>query len=81
MSFQMQQCCCELQGAIKDVRYDIAKMSCDIIQNCHNDTDRVLARLDAMETNRLQEKIAEQQAEIQKLRLAVSQSAQNGCCA
>ena len=78
MSFQMQQCCCDLQGAIKDTRYDIAKASCDIIQNAHNDTDRVLARLDAMETSRLQEKVAEQQAEIQNLRLAASQSAQNG---
>lgn len=71
MSFQMQQCCCETQGAIKDT-------SCDIIQNSHNDTDRIIARLDAMETNRLQEKITEQQAEIQSLRLAASQSAQNG---
>lgn len=78
MAFQMQQCCCELQGAIKDVRYDISRMGCDIIQNAHNDTDRVLARLDAMETARLQEKLAEQQAEIQNLRLAASQSAQNG---
>ena len=78
MSFQMQQCCCELQGAIKDTRYDIAKASCDIIQNSHNDTDRILARLDAMETSRLQEKVAEQQAEIQNLRFAASQSAQNG---
>lgn len=78
MSFQMQQCCCDLQGAIKDTRYDIAKASCDIIQNSHNDTDRILARLDAMETSRLQEKLAEQQAEIQNLRLAASQSAQNG---
>ena len=78
MSFQMQQCCCELQGTIKDTRYDIAKASCDIIQNSHNDTDRILARLDAMETSRLQEKVAEQQAEIQNLRFAASQSAQNG---
>ena len=31
-----------------------------------------------METSRLQEKLAEQQAEIQNLRLAASQSAQNG---
>ena len=31
-----------------------------------------------METARLQEKLAEQQAEIQNLRLAASQSAQNG---
>ena len=36
-----------------------------IIQNAHNDTDRIIARLDAMESSRKDEKIAEQAAEIQ----------------
>lgn len=36
-----------------------------IIQNAHNDTDRVIARLDAMESSRKDAKIAEQAAEIQ----------------
>ena len=49
----------------------------DIIQSQHCDADRILARLDAMETARQAEKIAELQAENQGLRFAASQQAQN----
>ena len=49
----------------------------DVIQSTHNDTDRILARIDAMETARMQEKIAALQTENQSLKFQASQSAQN----
>ncbi len=51
-----------------DTNYNAATNTTAIIQNAHNDTDRVLARLDAMESSRKDEKIAEQAAEIQAYR-------------
>ena len=51
-----------------DTNYTAATNTTAIIQNAHNDTDRVLARLDAMESSRKDEKIAEQAAEIQAYR-------------
>lgn len=49
----------------------------DIITSTHGDTDRIIARIDAMESARQAEKIAELQAENQSLRFAASQQAQN----
>lgn len=51
-----------------ETNYNAATNTTAIIQNAHNDTDRVLARLDAMESSRKDEKIAEQAAEIQAYR-------------
>ena len=71
-SFQNQQCCCETQRLIErtscDAAYAAATNAANIIQNAHNDTDRVLARLDAIESSRKDQKIAEQAAEIQAYR-------------
>lgn len=49
----------------------------DIITSTHGDTDRILARLDAIESNRQAEKIAELQAENQGLKFVASQERQN----
>ena len=49
----------------------------NIIQSSHNDTDRVIAKLDSMENARQQEKIAALQLENQGLKFQASQSAQN----
>lgn len=74
--FQNQQCCCETQRMIErgfcDTNYNAATNTTAIIQNAHNDTDRVIAKLDAMEMNRKDERIAEQNAQIQALNLAAS---------
>lgn len=71
-SFQNQQCSCETQRLIErtscDAAYAAATNTTNIIQNAHNDTDRVLARLDAIESSRKDQKIAEQAAEIQAYR-------------
>ncbi len=77
LGYQMQDCCCQTQGAIKDVRYDLSRLGCDIIQAGHNDADRIISRLDLMESNRQQEKIHTLELENQKLSFAASQSNQN----
>lgn len=88
MSFQAQDCCCQTQRAIDGVRYDMATGFCaiqntannntrDIIQSTHNDTDRVLAALNQMESNRQAEKIEALRLENQTLKFQASQTAQN----
>lgn len=67
-----------------DVNYSNTSNTTAIIQNAHNDADRVLARLEQMESARQAERIARQaeriaqlQSENQGLRLAASQAEQN----
>ncbi len=78
---QIASCCCDTQRQIErgfcDTNYNLATNTTSIIQNAHNDTDRVIAKLDAMEATRQQERIAALQAENQSLRFQASQSAQN----
>ena len=40
--FASQQCCCETNRNIDNVRYENAKNTCDIIQAGHNDTQKIL---------------------------------------
>ena len=78
---QLASCCCETQRQIErgfcDTNYNLATNTTAIIQNAHNDTDRVIAKLDAMENARQQERIAALQAENQSLKFQASQAAQN----
>lgn len=80
-SFQNQQCCCETQRLIErtscDAAYAAATNAANIIQNAHNDTDRVIAKLDAMEMARKDETIAALRGQVQALNLAQSQVNQN----
>lgn len=77
MMFNAQQCCCDVRGDIKDLMYAGAKNTCDVIQSTHNDTDRVIARLDQMEANRQAERIHALELENQTLKFDRSQTAQN----
>ncbi len=78
---QMQSCCCDTQRQVErgfcDTNYNAATNARDIIQSTHNDADRIIARIDQMETARQAEKIAALQAENQGLKFAASQAAQN----
>lgn len=67
----------QIERGFCDVGYAMATNTTSIIQGQHNDTDRVLAKLDAMENTRMQEKIASLQAENQNLKFAASQANQN----
>lgn len=72
---QLSGCCCDLRTGQMQTQNAIERGFCQtdykdqanttaIIQNAHNDTDRILARLDAIESSRKDMKIAEQAAEI-----------------
>ena len=78
---QMASCCCDTQRQIErgfcETNYNAATNARDIIQTAHNDTDRIIARLDQMESTRQAEKIAALQNENQTLKFAASQEAQN----
>ncbi len=67
---QAAQCCCDnrvgqmqigtqVERGFCDTNYNAATNTTAIIQNAHNDTDRVIARLDAMESARKDEVIAD----------------------
>lgn len=74
---QLSDCCCNLQRSIDGVSYNMAKNTCDIIQAGHNDTQRIVDLLTAQTIELKNERIAEQQAQIQALQLKASQEAQN----
>lgn len=78
---QIASCCCEnsrlLERGFCDVGYALATNTNNIIQSQHSDADRVIAKLDAMETARQAEKIEALRLENQTLKFQASQSAQN----
>lgn len=77
LSHQLSDCCCENRMATMQSKYENAIGQNNIIQNAHGDTDRVLAKLDAMENARQAEKIAQLQTENQTLKFQASQASQN----
>lgn len=78
---KIDSCCCETQRQIErgfcDTNYNLATNTTAIIQNAHNDTDRVIAKLDAMEMARKDETISELRSQVNALNLAQSQANQN----
>lgn len=67
---QIAQCCCDqrvaqmqlgnqMESGFCTTNYNAATNTNAIIQNAHNDTDRIIARLDAMEMSRKDETIAD----------------------
>lgn len=81
ISREVADCCCATQGAIKDVRYDLATQACDtrnLIQSTTRDiidgqNASTRAILDFLTTD----KIATLQAENQSLKFKASQAEQN----
>lgn len=66
---QLSNCCCDLRTGQMQIGNQIERTGCDtnynlatnttaIIQNAHNDTDRIIARIDAIESARKDETIA-----------------------
>lgn len=85
---QLAQCCCDnragqmqlgnqIERAACDTNYNAATNTTAIINNAHNDTDRVIAKLDAMEMARKDETISALRAQVDALNLAQSQANQN----
>lgn len=85
---QVSDCCCEnrtgqmqlgnsMERGFCDVNYAQATNTNAIIQNAHNDTDRVLAKLDAMEMARKDETIFALREKLSQADLRASQADQN----
>ena len=78
---QFSNCCCETQRLVErgfcDTNYNQATNTTAIIQNAHNDADRVIAKLDAMEMSRKDETISALRSQVDALNLAQSQANQN----
>lgn len=81
LGYRNQQCCCETQRLIErgfcDTNYNLATNTSNIVQAGHADTDRVIAKLDAMENARMQERMDALLYENQSLKFAASQANQN----
>lgn len=81
LSRQMSDCCCETQRMVErgfcDTNYNLATHANNIMQAGHCDTDRVIAKLDAMENARQAERLEALRLENQTLRFQLSQNAQN----
>ena len=81
LAAQNASCCCETQRLVErgfcDVGYAMATNTSNIIQNSHSDTDRVIAKLDAMENARMAEKLDALRSENLSLKFAASQANQN----
>lgn len=85
---QLSGCCCDLRAGQMQAQNAIERGFCQtdykdqantsaIIQNAHGDTDRILARLDAMESARKDETIMALREKLSRADLAASQAAQN----
>ena len=81
IQFQNQDCCCQTQNAIKDVRYDLATQACDTRNTIQNTTRDILENNNSNTRAILdfltQDKISSLQAENQTLKFAASQANQN----
>ena len=69
LGYQNQQCCCETNRNIDNSRYEMSKGFCDVIQNAHNDADRIINAL-------TQDKIESLRTELQSAQLQLSNAAQ-----
>ena len=81
ISREIADCCCATQGAIKDVRYDLATQACDtrnLIQSTTRDIiDNANANNRALLDFLVNDKISTLQAENQALKFKASQAEQN----
>lgn len=74
---QLANCCCENREAIANLNYNLATQSCATKQAVADSTASILNAIKDMQTNALQDKIAELQAQNQALCFSASQQAQN----
>lgn len=78
---QTADCCCDTQRQMErgfcDSAYRDASNTTALMQTTHNDADRILARIDKLESDHQAERIAQLTADNNALRFQISQEAQN----
>ena len=81
LSREIADCCCQTQGAVKDIRYDLATQACDTRHAISDSTRDIIENQNANSRQLLDflvnDKLATLQAENQSLRLSASQAEQN----
>jgi hypothetical protein len=81
ISREIADCCCQTQGAVKDIRYDLATQACDTRHAISDSTRDIIENQNANSRQLLDflvnDKLATLQAENQSLRLSASQAEQN----
>ena len=75
--FASQQCCCETNRNIDNVRYEAAKNTCDIVRAIEKDGDATRALINANVMQALRDKVAEKDQMLQTANFHLSQQAQN----
>ena len=74
--FAQQQCCCELNRNVDNVRYENAQNTCAITTNATGNTQRILDKLCQMEANAKDQRIADLTASLQAANGQISQLSQ-----
>lgn len=81
LGHQISDCCCQTQGAVKDIRYDLATQACDTRNLIQSTTRDIIDNQNANSRQLLDflvnDKIATLQAENQSLKFKASQAEQN----
>ena len=81
LAYKLQDCCCETQRSIDNVRFDLAQLGCGLNNTINNSTRDILesnnANTRAILDFLTKDKIDTLQAENQALRFQASQTAQN----
>lgn len=91
LTAQIADCCCQnrydslqqanttqrlIENGFCQTGYNMSTNTTAIVQNAHNDADRILARIDRMESDRQAERIAQLTADNNALRFQISQDRQ-----
>lgn len=76
VGFNAQQCCCETNRNIDNVRYEMSKNTCDITTNATANTQKILDRLCQMEANAKDNTIAQLRSDLQAAQLTLGNNAQ-----
>ena len=75
--FAAQNCCCETNRNIDNVRYEAAKNTCDIVRAIEKDGDATRALINQNVMQALRDKITEKDQALQTANFQLSQQAQN----
>lgn len=76
VGFNAQQCCCETNRNIDNVRYEMSKNTCDITTNATANTQKILDRLCQMEATAKDNTIAQLRSDLQAAQLTLGNNAQ-----
>lgn len=72
----LQKCCCETQRAIDNVNFNLSKGVCDIVNEGHNDTQRIIDTINHYAMEQKDNKITEQGQLLSEARIVAAMKPQ-----